>query len=75
MPGFMREISHATDSRQHLGRPAALMVCTLSHSCSCSGAVRYAAAEIYSCSRTAAAAAVTVPFYGAALSAIAYPLG
>ena len=33
----------------------------------------YVAAEVYSCRRTATAAAVTAPFYGAALSTIAYP--
>ena len=35
----------------------------------------YVAAERYSCSRSATAAAVAIPFYGAALSAMAYSLG
>ena len=36
--------------------------------------LHYVAAEMYSCSRTATAAAVTASFYGVALSAIAYSL-
>ena len=46
-------------------------VFTLSYSDNWSGAVLYVAAEMYSSSRTGTAAAVTAPFYGAALSAIA----
>ena len=76
MPGYIRDIAYISptasstyDGQQHFW-------CVRYRTAAAAAELHYMAAEMYSCSRTAttAAAAVPAPFYGAALSAIAYSL-
>ena len=71
----MREISHANLQSNSTCYGQQHLWCVRYRTAAAAVELYYAAAEMYRSSSTATAAAVTAPFYGAALSVVMYSLG